>query len=206
MGTTIDAAHNVVIDIAATFQAIYGYLPANVPPMPAAPNNVNPYQVNGTSAIKKQTAMGSPLYGLSDMIGREVFMPITITSGGVDYNFPFGVIGIKVRKILKETPMVERGGDVIEEIATGALEFDFKGFLIDAADQFPDDQLAAVKTLFYTNAPVYLKCALTDLFMPAGDQVVIKELDIPAKAKVIGVKEIAFTMKQDSILDLYAVV
>ena len=110
-------------------------------------------------------------------------MPITITANGIDYNFPFSIIGIKNKKILKETPMVERGGVVIEQIALGAWEIDLKGFLIDANDQFPDDQLALLNTLYVNNTPVNFKCAMSDIFMAGNDQVVITELDIPGKSK-----------------------
>ena len=205
MGTEINKAHNIVIDIAATFKALYGYLPAHVPSLPAEPDNTNPYNVKHAAVKKTTTATGSPLYGLSDMIGREVFMPITLTANGIDYHFPFSIIGTKNQKIEKRTPMTERGGLVIEEVALGAWEMDLKGFLIDANDQFPDDQLTALNILYTNKQPVYLKCALTDIFMPDGDRVVINNLDIPQKAKVIGVRDFSFTMTQDTIFDLYKV-
>lgn len=193
------------IDIAATFQALYGYLPAQVPSFPPQPNDVNPYAVQSAAAKKTTTATGSPLYGLSDMIGREVFMPVTLTANGIDYDFPFCIVGLKTRKDMKITGMVERGGVVIEEISQGAWDIDLKGFLIDANGQFPDEQLAALNELYTNDRPVYLKCALTDIFMQGNDQVVIANLDIPAKAKVIGVRDFSFTMIQDSILDLFKV-
>ena len=101
--------------------------------------------------------------------------------------------------------MIERGGEVIEEIGLGAWEFQFKGFLIDAHNNFPDDQLTALNKIYINRTPVELQCALTDIFLPQPNQVVLMSLDVPAKAKVIGVKEFAFEMKQDSILDLYKV-
>ena len=205
MGVTADKVNNTVFDIVATFKAIYGYLPAHIPEAGPQPNNVNPYNINKAAVKKTVTATGSPLYGLADMIGREVFMPITLTANGVNYDFPFSIIGLKNQKSMKETSMIERGGVVIEEISSGAWEISLKGFLIDANDQFPDDQLAALNTLYMTDTPVYLKCALSDIFLGGNDQVVIKNLDIPAKAKVIGVRDFSFNMVQDSILDLYLV-
>jgi hypothetical protein len=198
-------ASNTVIDIAATFKAIYGYSPAHVPALPASPDNTNPYSVFPQAIKKTTTATGSPLYGLSDMIGREVFMPITLKSNGVNYDFPFGIIGLKNKILEKSTPMTERGGEVIEEIAIGAWTFTFKGFLIDPNDNFPDEQLAALNRLYTNRVPVELQCALTDIFLPAPNQVVLLSLDIPQKAKVIGVRDFAFEMKQDSILDLYKI-
>lgn len=194
-----------VIDIAATFQALYGYLPAFVPSLPAQPDSINPYSMQNAAVKKTTTAAGSPLYGLSDMIGREVFMPVTLVANGVNYDFPFCIIGLRSRKETKVTSMVERGGVVIEEISTGPWEMDLKGFLIDPNDQFPDDQLSQLLKLYNNNTPVYLKCALTDLAMPDNDQVVIMDLEIPAKAKVIGVRDFSFMMIQGSILDLYQV-
>lgn len=195
----------LIIDVAETFRTLFGYNPAVVPTLPAATVSPNPFNIAQASNKKTTTAKGSPLYGLADMLGREVYMPITLVSKGVSYDFPFCIVGLRNQKSLKRTSMVERGGDVIEEVSTGAWEMDLKGFLIDANNDFPDEQLSALITLYQNNEPVYLKCALTDLALLANDQVVIENLDIPAKAKVIGVRDFSFKMVQDSILDLYKI-
>ncbi|MBU2045626.1 MAG: hypothetical protein KJ712_02705, partial [Bacteroidetes bacterium] len=80
-----------------------------------------------------------------------------------------------------------------------------KGFLVDPLNQFPDDQLEKLKNMWKTRDLVRVKCALTDIFLEGNDNVVISSIDIPAKAKVVGVRDFSFELIQDGILDLYAV-
>jgi len=204
--------HSAVIDIAATFKALYGYTPAVIPPMPPSPPFVDDKGIPYNATLNPLTALGKPAYGngpdQSDALGRGVFMPLTLSVNGVNYNFPFCVMGLRNKKIMKETPMVERGGTVIEEVGIGAWEISVKGFLIDPDNQFPDDQLKALMTLYKTgNYPtqsysVQVRSVLTDLALNPNYNVVITDLDIPPKPKVIGVRDFAFTLVQDSILNL----
>ena len=194
----------VVFDIAAIFKELYGYTPARVDNMPQSANQVNPFSVKSTSQ-KAVTVKGSPIYGLSDVLGREVFCPVTIKAGSTNFDFPYMVIGLRNRMILKRTPLVERGGDVIEEIGAGAWELSGKGFLIDPGGQFPDAQLDKLNQLYMYRQPVNIISPLTDIFLAAGDNVVIADLEIPPKPKVIGVRDFAFNVIQDNILDLYKI-
>jgi len=191
---------------------LYGALPLEFPDLlleKASLSKVqkpkNPYSVNNQWSQRKTTLKGSPLYGLSDTIGREVFCPLTIKAGGNEYNFPYAIVGLKSKIQTKETPMIERGGAVIEEIGAGAWEISVKGFLMNPDMQFPDDRLYELNQLYTYRQPINMICALTDLFLDASDQVVITSLDIPPKPKVIGVRDFAMTIVQDSILDLYSV-
>ena len=193
-----------VYDIAAITKQLLGYVPPHVDNMPPDFGLENNYHVSGKYVRKQSTLKGSPLYGI-DNIGREVFCPVKIMAGGTTYEFPYMVIGLKSKMILKETPMVERGGSVIEEIGRGAWEISCKGFLINHENEFPDDLLDELNSLYTYGKPISIQCALTDLFLAASDFVVMTDLEIPPKPKVIGVRDFAFTLIQDSILDLYKV-
>lgn len=190
-----------IFDIAEIFKALYGYTPPRVGPLPQATFD-NPFSESQTYTKKTQTIKGSPLYGLSDEIGREVFCPVSIKAGSKQYDFPYAILGFKSKMIYKETPLIERGGSVIEEIGVGPWQISCKGFLIDPQNQFPDEALDALNQLYKYQQPVNLICALSDLFLTKNDQVVIIDLDVPAKGKVMGVKEFSFTMIEDTILDL----
>lgn len=195
----------IIYDIAEIFDKLYGYKPAVIPALPAEPGAGDPFQVPAAAAQKRTTLMGSPIYGSQDMLGREVFCPIVITSNGKDYEFPFAVMGLQNKAIIIETPMVERQGSVIEEISVEAWKISIKGFLIDPLNQFPDEQLNMLNEVWKKREPVRLKCALSDLFLDKDDHVVITSLTIPEKAKVIGVRDFSFEIIQDGILDLYNV-
>ena len=229
---------NLTVDIAATFKALYGFAPVVIPSLgselaavypvgsnkdkvnasPNSPAAANPYNVSQTAAQRYRQPQGglTPLtdQGITDMIGRPVFMPITLLVndpflGATSYVFPFSLLTIKNKKIIKETPMVERGGSVIEEIGLGPWEIEIKGFLIDGNNEFPDDQLISLYQLYVANqvtntiVTVQLKCAISDIFLGANPNVVITEIEIPPKAKVIGVRDFSMKMIQDSILVLY---
>ena len=225
MGVGLDTGANFVIDVAKTFEALYGYKPVSIPQMLAGPAPVQD-NVGVTAAYWQRTPVQglwpvkAQAVNLVDMLGRPVWLPISLivsnksTPKGTQYDFPYAMMSIKNKKIMKETPMVERGGSVIEEIGMGAWEIDVQGFLIDGYGQFPDDQLVLLQQLFSANQTgsgltslqtVTLRCAISDIFLGANQQVVITELEIPAKPKVIGVRDFSFKCVQDSILDLYKV-
>lgn len=191
----------IIYDIKDIVQKVWGYKPYTLPALPAESIGENPYQVK-ESFQKKSTFKGSSIYGGQDLIGREVFLPVTIQAGGKNYEFPYSVLTMRRAKIIVETPMVERGGSVKEEIGMEDWKISMKGFLIDPMNQFPDEQLYALDQLFKHKEPVRLKCALSDLFLEENDFVVIKELDIPDKSRVIGVRDFALSMVSDSILTL----
>ena len=194
----------LIFDVAQVLNDLYGYKPANIPGLPTASTDANSFSIEPATQ-KRTTLKGSALYGLKDTLGREVFCPIVITARGVDYEFPYAIIGMRSKAIIVETPMVERRGAVIEEIGIDAWRFVVKGFFVDPLNQFPDQELDLLNQLWETREPVRLKCALTDLFLGENDRVVMTQLDIPEKAKVIGVRDFSFELVQDGILDLYNV-
>jgi len=189
----------IIYDIADIVEKVYGYKPYSLSAFPADNNAENPYQVK---QIQKRTIKGSNVYGGQDLIGREVFLPVTIEAGGKNYEFPYSVLAMRRKKFMVETPMVERSGSVKEDIGLDDWVISMKGFLIDPLNQFPDDQLYELNELFKRREAVRLKCALSDIFLEENDHVVITEFDIPDKSKVIGVKEFVFAMRSDSILTL----
>lgn len=197
-------ARELVIDVKAIYKNLFGFTPYRIGELGSG---VQTNDAVVTPFTKKTvTKWGSNLYGLQDLIGREVFCPLVITCGGVDYNFPYAVVGLRAPVIYKETPMVERGGSVIEEVALAAIRFQVKGFVIGAYGQFPDEEIDALATLRESKEPKYLKSPLTDRFLKKGDRVVMLDLIMPEKQGVEGVKAFSFELIEDSILDLYTII
>jgi hypothetical protein len=195
---TLDTAFNIV-DL---FEQVHGYRPAYVAGLPDNPPALPPAQVQ--PATKKTVNLyGETLYGQADMIGREVFCPITIEVDGTDYNFPFAVIGIDRTKTVVETQMTELNGSVKEIIGNNDFEISIKGFVIGDYDQFPDDKIKMLNDVFEWNQTVRLKSAFSDIFLHSNDYVLIKKLSIPEKPKVIGVRDFAFSAVSDGIFNLY---
>ncbi len=191
----------IIYDIADIVERVWGYKPYTLPGLPSPSESGNPYQIDAFTK-RQSTLQGTPVYGNKDLIGREVFLPVTIEAGGKNYEFPYSVLAMRRKKNIVSTPMVERGGSVKELINMEDWQIGMKGFLIDPMNQFPDDQLYLLNELFLRNEPVRLKCALSDLFLEGNDYVVITDLDIPDKSKVIGVRDFSFSMESDTILTL----
>lgn len=194
-------ASGIIYDIKDIAEKLYGYKPYTLSALPAEQIEANPYQVK--PLVKREsTRKGSPIYGGQDLIGREVFLPVTIEGGGKNYDFPYSVLAMRRKKFMVSTPMVERGGSVKELIGLDDWQISMKGFLIDPLNQFPDDQLYELNELFKRKEPVRLKCALSDIFLEENDFVVITDFDLPDKSKIIGVRDFVFAMESDSILTL----
>ncbi|MFC0514530.1 DUF6046 domain-containing protein [Mucilaginibacter angelicae] len=191
---------DTVFDIAAIFRQLYGYKPAQIPELPSAaaersynfspraPMLTNPY--------------GNSYYSGEDTIGREVFCPLTIMVGQIEYFFPYTVIGFEREKMIKETEMSEAGGTAKQIISMKDWSISVKGFVIGYQEQLPGDELQALKYVFQSKEEVRLKSAYSDLFLSADDRVLIYKLSIPEKPRVIGVRDFAMEMKSDSILKL----
>lgn len=198
---------NTVFDIADIFQQLYGYKPAHVPGMPNSFPTQSPATVQ--SIYKKTTNMyGTPLYSQSDLMGREVFCPITI--GGFDlfgkpkdYLFPFAVMGFSRTKTIVSTEMTETGGEVDEIISNRSWQISIKGFIIGEYEQFPDEGLKMLNDVFAHNNTVRLMSAISDIFLYDNDSILLTELEIPAKPKVIGVRDFQFKAKSSNIFTLY---
>jgi hypothetical protein len=194
-----------IFNVQDIFFQLYGAVPPHISQLLPTQPVKNPNTINQLYTQRTTTLKGTPLYGLSDTLGREVFCPLTFTIGDNVYNFPYAVIGMKNKIEIKKTPMIERGGVVIEEMGAGAWAFSIKGFLMNPDLQFPDDQLDMLNQLFTQRVPVSMSSALTDIFLAKNDQVVIEELELPMKPKVIGVRDFSMIVSQDNILDLYSI-
>lgn len=190
------------IAIGDIFNTLYGYKPYRIDEAPAV-TLPQRFQNPATAVIKKHTVMGTPIWGPDvDVLGREIFCPLGIVVKGVEYRLPYSLISLRRRKTIVETEMVERSGSAKELIGLRDWQIDVKGFLINHDNQFPDLELIRLKEIFEANEPVQLKSALTDLFLSNIDRVVITDLDLPAEAKIVGIKQYNFQMLSDSIFTL----
>ena len=196
------ATLNTVYNLKDLFNTIFGYKPAHVPGFPDTVPPADLPQI-GAAARKTENIFGQPLYGTDEMMGYEVFCPVTIEVDGKDYYFPYTVVGIRRSKTIVETEMTELNGSVKEIIGNRDFDITIKGFLMGQYGQFPDDKLSMLNTVFEFNQAVRLKSAYTDIFLHSNDYVVIRDLQLPEKAKVIGVRDFSLQMVSDGIFTLY---
>lgn len=193
---------NTVFDIRELFAKVHGYKPAVIPGLPDTFASGELAQIPANNR-KTVNLYGQPLYSQADLMGNEVFSPVTIEVDGVDYQFPYTVVGIRRSKIVVSTDMTELGGSVKEIIGNRDFEITIKGFLIGQLEQFPDDEIKALNEAFAFNQVVRLKSAYTDIFLHDNDYVLITDIQLPEKPKVIGVRDFSLQMSSDSIFTLY---
>ncbi len=193
---------STVFDIKELYASLTGRQPAQVPGVPQIADNTPLAQIQ-PATVKTKTLYGGDLYGQADMLGHEVFCPATIEVDGVDYFFPFVVIGIDRVKNIVITELTEVNSSVKEVIGNKDIEITIKGFLIGEYEQFPDDKLAALNKAFEHNQNVRLKASYSDIFLRDGDEVLITRLTIPPKPGVIGVRDFSLQLISDHPFTLY---
>lgn len=175
---------------------------------------------NSLSDRREQGANGSPYYA-TDAMGREYYMPVTMTyeersslagtgtESGVlrKWNLPYPVISISSKKTIIETALTERRGTVKELINVEDYEITVKGFIVGNTHELPEQDLAMLRTLYEQNAPVSLACPLTDIFLlrpgrGGSDQVVITELKLPVLTGIKNVRPYELKIVSDEPFNL----
>ena len=175
-------------------------------------------------------------YYTDDALGREYFMPVKITfadktgkgndtkladitggssgiisGGGIgvlkDWNLPYPVISITSRKTIIETPLTERRGTVKELINIQDYEIIIKGFIISTSNEFPENDVTTLRTIYEQNTPVSIQCPLTDIFLlrpdrSGSDLVVIRELKFPVITGVKNIRPYELRMVSDEPFNL----
>ncbi len=141
---------------------------------------------------------GSSPYFNQDALGRYYFMPAKL--GDVDLQYP--LIRIQGRKQIVETMLTERKGRVIEQISQDNYKIQIRGVMIGHDRNFPEEQIDLLRKLFETNQSIPLRSVLTDIFLAAGDRVVIEELNLPEVKGVEYVKPYELSLIQDSVFEL----
>lgn len=194
-----------VVDIMDLFKQVYGTKPMVLGELPQEPSQSTPFQVTTPASVTKKTHtfLHGALWGQDELTGQDIFLPITIMARGKKYSFPYAVISFNRAKRWVETPVTSLPGEVNELISKKSWDITIKGFLIGPLGQFPDDQLGSLNDLFDVDEPVHLICAISDIFLHASDTVIIKEIDLPAKSGVIGVRDFTMKLKSDTIFTLY---
>ena len=170
--------------------------------------------VKGYSELARveQGAQGSPYYA-NDALGREYFMPVTLvyddggSNGLQKYDLPFPVVSITSRKTIVETPLTERRGTVKEIININDYEIVVRGFIICATNEFPENEVTQLRTVYEQNTTLSIQCPLTDIFLlrpdrKGSDQLVIYELEFPAVSGVKNVRPYVLRMVSDESFSL----
>jgi hypothetical protein len=178
---------------------------------------------NSLSDRKEQGASGSPYYA-TDAQGREYFMPVTLTyeessalpdtpttaSTLKKWDLPYPVISITSKKTVVETALTERRGTVKELINVQDYEIIVKGFIVGNTHEFPENDMATLRTIYEQNTAISIACPLTDIFLlrpgrSGSDQVVITELKFPAVTGIKNVRPYELKLVSDEPFNLLVI-
>lgn len=171
-----------------------------------------PVQGDNILSRIEQGAHGSPYYA-NDALGREYFLPVTMifedgnSNRQIKFNLPYPVISICSRKTIVETPLTERRGTVKELINITDYEIVVKGLIIGTTNEFPENEVTQLRTIYEQNSAISIQCPLTDIFLlrpdrKGSDQVVIYELELPAIKGIKNVRPYCLRMISDEAFNL----
>jgi hypothetical protein len=102
------------------------------------------------------------------------FMPVTLA--GIALWNP--KMRITARKVMVETPMVERDGSVKEMIALDDYIINIRG-VIKAQSQYPIDELEELAKMWKNKAVLPIESAKTAIFLSGQENVVITNMTLP---------------------------
>lgn len=199
-----------VVDVADLLQKIVGYkgLPfpgAWIPWLAgkgAGIDNGGDYESIDTAEPENEySSKGTALYK-RDMQGNYYFMPVTFIAAGKEYDIDCALVSITGKKNIVETPLVGRKGSVKELISLEDYQISITGAVIGYDNLWPEQKLDEINELYAINEAVELRCALTAVFLAAGDKVVITSLSIPAMPQVEHVQVIELQCVTDQALEL----
>jgi Domain of unknown function (DUF6046) len=141
--------------------------------------------------------LGSPFYA-KDVMGRNYYLPITL--GGVA--LPYGVMSIRCRKTIVETPMVERDGSVREYISMDDYTLSIRGVVVNHFGQYPQDDLTILRDLWIQKKPLQIRSVLSDIYLKGNQKVVITNFEIPEYGGTKHVRSFAMELVEDKELTL----
>jgi hypothetical protein len=149
-----------------------------------------------------QGTYGSAYYGQDPVLGREYYLPVTISyeenTSGSDtatlkvWELPNPLVSITHRKFIVETPLTERRGTVKELIQAMDYEICIRGFMVNKKNELPEGMVKTLALINELNVAVSISNPITDIFLlrpdrSGSDQVVIRELRLP---EVRGIKHV----------------
>jgi len=151
-------------------------------------------------------------YYARDMVGREIFMPVTFKDVHIgtkkDLLLPYCWVSFQANKRIVETPLTDRRGTVNELISVDDYKISIKGFVIGYDGSYPEDDIKELETLFNRNEALTLDCPMTDIFLlsenhtQGADKVIILDLKINEAQGNQHVRGFEMSLKTDQILEL----
>jgi hypothetical protein len=187
------APNTNVFEVTQLYRLAFGTVPYFIPHKGSSdvPAKGNSFSIADAPAKATTGAHGSAFYG-TDVLGREIYCPVTLNEMLLDY----AIIRIEGSINIVSTPLTERKGSVHEVISINDYMIVIRGFIINQTGIDLDEaQMNKYFDLLEIGKSVVLRSVITDraLFGPSdssdsGDyKVVIQKLSLP---EFFGVKNV----------------
>jgi hypothetical protein len=176
----------------------------------AQPQDFEPQldEVNGVTFGNREVlgVYGARYYETDKNLDVEYYMPVSVTytnTAGkyIEYYLPHPVMSVTAKKIIVETPLVNRRGTVKELIQTSDYDIVIKGLLVNKDNEYPERQVAEMLDVFEPNRTMLITSVLSDLFLlrrerKGSNRVVVRDIDVPGRA---GIKHVVpYTLRLTS--------
>lgn len=123
---------------------------------------------------KDKATTGSLIRKYDDSyLGTYQFLPASIN----DIDLPNAVVIITGEKHIEETDIVDVG-TVFEKVFTRPYSISIIVTLIGTQYNWPEKEIQAIRDLWLIDAPVTLRCALTDQFIQTDNNFIIKNIAV----------------------------
>lgn len=157
-----------------------------------------PYFVEQRTETTGFTSYGLPVK--EQMLGREVFLPVTFKCAGEQMTIACATIRVTGKKTIVKTVVAERKGTVKEQFSIGDYEFTIKGVLIGDGENLPDTKMLFLKDIFESVKPVELHNAIADFFLDSSLYVSIESLEFPeVEGKALRHRPFTLTCESDYV-------
>lgn len=177
-------------DLNTMFAQQFGYSPQKI-------------EVPKESVRKKSQTGKYGSYYEKDLMGRDVFMPMTL--GGLF--LPYVWFNISSTKKFVNTDLTESRTTVREYIALSGYKMSVKGLVIGHDGRFPESAVEDLKTLWERNEALEIKCVLSDIFLltpenGGQDRVVMTNFNLAENPGVEHVRGFTFDLETDQEFEL----
>lgn len=137
-------------------------------------------------------------YWADNLLGLKVFMPVKL--GGIE--LPNPCISITGAVTIVETVIVGQEGTVTEEITINNYNINIKCFAFDDTDLYPEDIVKDLVDLWKQRKLLTIECVLTDFFLQAKDNCIIKGINAPEQEATENMQIIEFSLISNKDFEL----
>jgi hypothetical protein len=177
-------------DLNKIFQDTFGYKPQE-------------FNITEEQLFTKSKEGNYGEYYKKDVMGRDVFMPVTLAGMRLNYCW----VRVTGKKRIVDTPLTERRGSVKEFVSMDDYKISIKGFFIGHKGEFPEADIAQWKDTMEVNEAIEISSVLTDIFLltpehGGQDRVVVEDFELMDNQGIEHVRGYQISLVSDQIFEL----